>query len=893
MRSPVVVWDCQRPLGWDGETEPGEDGLRPFSVRDGERRPVPLFPVMELEEALFAQHATDAHLSCYALWRAGEVVPRVPRTNIAALEHLPKLGADLRMTVLAFDADDRVKHGTGQPARDGWRAEFEAGVRRLEATLDVALWWYHTRGGARVLYPLAEPLDVAGWHEAIVGLLRLAQDAGLEPDLLHDAQRCFRLPNVVRDGVRQRFEVHVGQVCEPAMVACFRMEGQARPLETQRRQSVQPPPPPPSPSATPGERPGDWFNAHVSWGEILGPHGWTFLGLAGGKEEWQRPGAKTVSARTNTTQYGNTTLHVHSSNAAPFEAGESYTRFKAYAVLNHGGDEKAAARAIGEQNGLVRPEDPTLAPFAKALAEAVEAVAKAAPKPPADATWHTLEALVMRYALSVGTVGRLVESGQIARDAAGDRYQVLDAAITPATPADHQLPAVNDVAFRASSEVVLAAGLAQELEGDAPRVVHALGDFWRYEHGCWARWTTDELERRVNRWDGRMVGGVDERTGEAAKPKKLSIGASLRRGIIECLRVERSREDFFEAAPAGVAFRNAFVSVSKAGLEVVPHHPRQRATFMLAGEYTPGDPPEQLLGVLRYAWELDADCDEKIAFVQEWIGIALVGRAPEFGKILFLLGKSHTGKSVVTRCVAGLFPRDAVSAVPAHLFDEPYHAIKLAGARLNLDDDLISGEFIATGNFKKAVTGSGPITGRHPGERSTSFVPTAAHLIAGNESPIPQDKSDGFFRRWATLRFDRVVSDAMRITGYAEQILAHERGAIAAWALEGAARALARGGYAVPKSCNEIVQEWKHDANPVQRFFDEALEPSPSWARIGDFYADYVTWSEKNGHKAVASNTFGKRARQFLEEGQGIMHDGKHTFVAFRKRLVPSAVPAW
>jgi hypothetical protein len=102
----------------------------------------------------------------------------------------------------------------------------------------------------------------------------------------------------------------------------------------------------------PGEglRPGDDFNQRVTWEEILEPASWRKIGERNGKTLWVRPG-KEERGWSATTGYckgedGTAQLYVFSSNAAPFEQGESYSRFAAYTLLNHNGDYKAAAKAL-------------------------------------------------------------------------------------------------------------------------------------------------------------------------------------------------------------------------------------------------------------------------------------------------------------------------------------------------------------------------------------------------------------------------------------------------------------------------------------------------------------------------------------------------------------------
>jgi putative DNA primase/helicase len=94
------------------------------------------------------------------------------------------------------------------------------------------------------------------------------------------------------------------------------------------------------------DRPGDTLAASVTWAQILTPHAWTSAGSRGAVGFWRRPGkaAGTISATTNAL--GTNRFHVFSSNAAPFDPDTSYSKFAALAMLEHGGDFAAAARAL-------------------------------------------------------------------------------------------------------------------------------------------------------------------------------------------------------------------------------------------------------------------------------------------------------------------------------------------------------------------------------------------------------------------------------------------------------------------------------------------------------------------------------------------------------------------
>ncbi len=97
-------------------------------------------------------------------------------------------------------------------------------------------------------------------------------------------------------------------------------------------------------------RPGDDFSRRTTWPELLEPAGWTRVYQHGDVTYWRRPDkAIGVSATTN---YGGSDLLWVFSSSTMFEPDTSYTRFGAYAVLEHGGDfSKAAAVLAGRGFG--------------------------------------------------------------------------------------------------------------------------------------------------------------------------------------------------------------------------------------------------------------------------------------------------------------------------------------------------------------------------------------------------------------------------------------------------------------------------------------------------------------------------------------------------------------
>ena len=90
------------------------------------------------------------------------------------------------------------------------------------------------------------------------------------------------------------------------------------------------------------------YSSSTTWAEILEPHGWVCLRSDIRGELWEPPG------RSGSNTPGAALAHEHGpltvfTKSTAFEAGTPYSKFDAYAVLNHNTDMQAAAQALHNQ----------------------------------------------------------------------------------------------------------------------------------------------------------------------------------------------------------------------------------------------------------------------------------------------------------------------------------------------------------------------------------------------------------------------------------------------------------------------------------------------------------------------------------------------------------------
>lgn len=113
--------------------------------------------------------------------------------------------------------------------------------------------------------------------------------------------------------------------------------------------------PDPVPTASPskavaytGPSVADQYTDAASWADVLEPHGWRCLDADPDADgaRWRHPQA--TAKWSATIKHGNLFCYTPNTPFDPTEPGDprGYTRFRAFAVLNHGGDLKAATKAL-------------------------------------------------------------------------------------------------------------------------------------------------------------------------------------------------------------------------------------------------------------------------------------------------------------------------------------------------------------------------------------------------------------------------------------------------------------------------------------------------------------------------------------------------------------------
>ena len=454
--------------------------------------------------------------------------------------------------------------------------------------------------------------------------------------------------------------------------------------------------------------------------------------------------------------------------------------------------------------------------------------------------------------------------------------------------ANRQRP-VRPGAFDRGDQVEMAERLLKVLQGKGPALVRDDGALYRYEtaDGVWREVTQGAQSCIVQDFAGSEV------TGDK-KSKDLKVSASDVSGAIRLAGDRALHPGYFtsEHCPVGIAFADGFVTIGEYGPKNQPHDPANRARSGFEFKYEPDAEPRMFLKFLNDIFVDDADRREKIAFVQEFGGIALLGLGPQFQKCFVAtssgVSNGQNGKSQLAEIFRGIMPHGSVSEVRPQDFENEYRRAMLAGKLMNIVGEMPEGDILDSTSFKSIITGD-QIDGRHIRQSPFGFKPRAAHYYACNQPPGTSDFSRAFFRRFVFITFNRVFREgtADHIPDIGRKIVRAERALIAAWFLTGASRAMTQGEYTkVPSSTNEI-EAWRKSVDQVAMFLADLAEKSKSpepkgshdWSGAARVYEGYKQWAHESGHKPLASNKFALRMEL---AGHAAVHTKKGNFYPVR-----------
>lgn len=377
--------------------------------------------------------------------------------------------------------------------------------------------------------------------------------------------------------------------------------------------------------------------------------------------------------------------------------------------------------------------------------------------------------------------------------------------------------------------------MAQDHEAIARQVIEDMnrGGELRYDHGMFWQWSGAHFAARD---EDDIYMEIAENVKGNILARRHNDYAAIVKTVAKATRAPLARE-----LEDGINFANGFLDTN---LVLHDHSPKYGKTFTMPFNYVPERAGEahKWLEYLERTWGDDPDYAEKVMALQEAFAATMFGIATKFQRAFLLHGKAGSGKTQALEVLRAMMPPAASCSVPPTLWGERFQLTPMVGKTLNICGELPEEATIGGRAFKEIVEGTQQNT-EFKGGAIFPFIPTCAQWFGSNHLPRSRDTSKGFVRRWQIFDFMRVVPENERITDFYKILIAEEREAIAAWAVQGLKRLLAQKDYTQPTSHLARLNQIARANNSVAAFLqssDKVVPVEGSVANLRNVFDQYI-----------------------------------------------------
>jgi len=255
-------------------------------------------------------------------------------------------------------------------------------------------------------------------------------------------------------------------------------------------------------------------------------------------------------------------------------------------------------------------------------------------------------------------------------------------------------------------------------------------------------------------------------------------------------------------------------------------------------------------------------CNEQDAMdlLAEWFGYCII-RNTDFHKFLLLFGLGANGKSTLLAVLIALLGEENVSHVALEDFGSRFQLGAMIGKLANICPEIGEVDKVAEGRLKALVSGDRLDVDRKflP---SIAVRPTARLVFATNTLPKFSDRSNGIWRRLLLLHLRGAIPESAQIQGLDKPetwIQGGEMPGIFCWAVCGLLRLMRNTAFTRPRSMEANICDYRQDSNPARHFILTHCRVAECASTAKHMiYQGYRTYCEENGHRYLASNSFGR-----------------------------------
>lgn len=319
-------------------------------------------------------------------------------------------------------------------------------------------------------------------------------------------------------------------------------------------------------------------------------------------------------------------------------------------------------------------------------------------------------------------------------------------------------------------------------------------------------------------------------------------------------------------------------------LELIPHTPKHLSRVLLPVEYhkpTHDSIEDNLRGTLFWkyltaSFTVDGKFrEDDFNTILEIISSPIIKRHIDEKAFMFL-GGGENGKSVCLGYIHSILGKDNVTAISLQdIAEDKYMMANLDGISANIFPDLEQHELRHTGKIK-AITSNESIQVQKKHQQPFKLYPFCKLLFSCNRFPKVYDQSQGFFRRWIIIKWERdFENDPARIEYLREKLDENqeEKNLVFSCLVNIANKLNNTGKFTHSKDWKTIQKEWNENADPIDAFDSEYIIDSTTFRTKRETYQFYKKIILNKGESPLGLGQFGKAFAEYHDEDR-IKKDG-------------------
>lgn len=236
-----------------------------------------------------------------------------------------------------------------------------------------------------------------------------------------------------------------------------------------------------------------------------------------------------------------------------------------------------------------------------------------------------------------------------------------------------------------------------------------------------------------------------------------------------------------------------------------------------------------------------------------------------------MLGNGANGKSVCLDYLSAILGRDNVSHIPLQvLAEDKFASARLDGKHANIFSDLERNELYHTGIIKDLSSGE-PVHAQLKNKNGFDLYPFATLVFSCNKFPRVFDQSQGFFRRWILVKWERnFEKDPQKNDNLKKELLekTEEMDLVFSCLCHVAKKLYDSNRFTNPKDWKTVQKLWNENSDPLNWFVENHIIDSNGSRSKRDTYQFYKKIMFEKGEVPLGMGKFSKAFSEYYEDSK-------------------------